>query len=53
MKQAQYVVVCLDCGGEVVQKFSGDEGWGICQECGAVEGDTEEITVEEYDERVG
>ncbi len=31
---------CIWCGGEVAQKFSGDEGWGICEECGTVEGDT-------------
>jgi len=34
---------CVECGGEVEQKFSGDEGWGFCNDCGIIEGDT--ITV--------
>ena len=34
---------CLECGGEVDQHFSGDEGWGICNDCGTIEGDTETI----------
>ncbi len=34
------IEICLDCGGEVEQKFSGDEGWGICNECGTIEGST-------------
>ncbi len=34
---------CLECGGEVEQRFSGDEGWGVCNECGTIEGNTETV----------
>lgn len=45
-----YVTMCMECGiGVVEQRFSGDEGWGICNECGAVEGGTKEVTWDEYD----
>ncbi len=36
----QEVNLCTDCGGDVVQHFAGDEGWGVCDDCGTVEGDT-------------
>ena len=30
--------ICNHCGGEVVEKFIGDEGWSVCLDCEAVEG---------------
>ena len=40
--------ICLECKGEVKQHFHGDEGWGVCEECGMVEGETEEVIDLEY-----
>ncbi len=34
------VSLCSGCDGVVVQHFAGDEGWGVCDDCGTVEGDT-------------
>jgi hypothetical protein len=31
---------CLECGGTVEQHFAGDEGWGICNDCSMIEGNT-------------
>lgn len=42
-QQFTEIARCLECGGEVWQEFSGDEGWGICNTCGEIEGDTETI----------
>ena len=43
------IQVCLECNGVVNQIFAGDEGWGVCEDCGAVEQDTLEMTEEEYE----
>ncbi len=45
------VQLCLECEqGEVNQVWIGDEGWGICEECGATEQSTKEVTIEEYEQ---
>ena len=45
------IEVCDMCEtGVVTQQFTGDEGWGVCEECGAVEQSTTEMTIEEYEE---
>jgi hypothetical protein len=32
------VPTCVDCGSfEIGEKWSGDEGWTICDDCGAIE----------------
>jgi hypothetical protein len=31
------VSVCRECHGHAEEKFSGDEGWTICNDCGAIE----------------
>lgn len=47
----RYLKLCLECEqGVVDQHFVGDEGWGVCDECGAVEGETEEVTEEEFEQ---
>jgi hypothetical protein len=51
MKSQRYISVCLDCGGETQEQFCGDEGWTVCQDCGTVEGDTEEMTIEEWENK--
>lgn len=36
--QFQEVEVCRECHGHAEEKFSGDEGWTVCDDCGMVEG---------------
>jgi len=44
------ILLCAEClTGEVVQHFSGDEGWGICSECNATEQEYYELTYEEME----
>ncbi len=44
--------VCMHCGCEVVERTIGTEGWSVCTGCETIEGDTEEITLEEYESRL-
>jgi hypothetical protein len=51
-RKQDYVRFCLECGEGEVQEISlGDEGWSFCDNCQTVEGDSEEITVEEWEAR--
>lgn len=43
------VTVCADCYGEIQMLHSGDECWNYCESCQQVEGNTTEITLEEYE----
>lgn len=43
--------VCKDCGSSVEERsHSGNDGYSKCQGCGIIEGETEIITLEEYEE---
>jgi len=41
--------VCDWCHGEVSEVGCGDEGWSVCQDCGATEAGDTEMTVSEYE----
>lgn len=43
------MTVCSYCYEEIEYKSAGDESWSYCKGCNQVEGDTEEITTEEYE----
>lgn len=44
------VAVCAVCGsGEIGEQGAGDEGWTVCQDCGAIEQGYNYITMEEYE----
>jgi hypothetical protein len=45
------VRVCAHCYEEIQVLNSGDEWWDYCEGCHQVEGDTVEITMEEYEAR--
>ena len=49
----EYITVCAYCGEAVEEvTYSCGNGWDgntVCQGCQAIEPDTEEITVEEYE----
>lgn len=49
--EPEYVTVCGECGGEVHEVSSGDEGVSVCSECQTIEGPTEEITLDEFEAR--
>jgi len=51
MKQDEEINVCLDCGFEVEERGFGNEGLSVCSGCGNIEGDSEYITIEEYERR--
>ncbi len=54
MKEKEYeetITVCKSCGEATEEKSIGDEGWTVCPGCKTIEGDTEEITLEEYENR--
>jgi rRNA maturation endonuclease Nob1 len=46
VKSQAYVTVCCGCGGEVVESRT---EVSVCTECGDVEGDTKEMTREEFE----
>jgi formamidopyrimidine-DNA glycosylase len=41
--------VCSECSEEIQAVSAGDESWDWCESCQQVEGDTETITLEEYE----
>lgn len=43
------VTVCAECREEIEGRSAGDESWSWCEGCQQVEGDTLEITMEEYE----
>lgn len=47
------ITVCAECGEATETKSAGDEFWTWCEGCQTVEGRTEEITMEEYEQRQG
>lgn len=45
------ILLCAEClTGHITNQFVGDEGWGVCEECGAVEQEYFELTYEELEE---
>jgi hypothetical protein len=53
MKNIEYIRVCGECHGPIVEEQCGDEGWSVCQYCGQVEGINYEVTAEEWDQMCG
>lgn len=47
------VRVCAECYEQIEVLRAGDEGWDYCENCHLTEGDTLEITTEEYEARHG
>lgn len=45
------ITVCSNCDEEIRTLTSGDEIWNYCEPCQQVEGDTETITIEEFEKR--
>ncbi len=45
------VTVCAECGGDIRALSTSDETWHVCEDCMQVEGQTCEITTEEYEAR--
>ena len=44
------VTLCKECDSDAVGGVSyGDEGWTVCDDCGAVEQGTYEVTLEEFE----
>lgn len=43
------ITVCSECMEQIEVKSAGDECWDYCEGCQQVEGNTEEITTEEYE----
>lgn len=41
--------ICTDCREEIKVLAAGDECWDYCENCHQIEGNTVEITEEEYD----
>ncbi len=41
--------VCAECLEQIESKSAGDESWDYCEGCHQVEGNTIEITTEEYE----
>lgn len=50
LKPKAMIRVCRFCLNEVHERWAGDEGLTVCDECETVEGPTKEITEEEYEE---
>jgi hypothetical protein len=42
-----YEYICGYCDGIIEFLSAGDEGWHICPECGAIEGDISERSIDE------
>lgn len=50
--ESEDVATCACCGSiEIGEKFSGDEGWTVCSDCGAVEQGYVYLTMSEAKER--
>lgn len=50
IKKEIEIPVCKMCqSSEISEKFSGDEGFTICDNCGAVEHGYDYLTEEEYE----
>jgi hypothetical protein len=43
------ITVCAECNEAIEIISRGDESWDYCENCHQVEGDTREITMEEYE----
>ena len=50
--EEETIEICVWCSEPVNEVFAGTEGWTVCTGCGAVEGDTKEITLEEYNKQI-
>lgn len=47
----ELIPVCHLCGSpEIGEKFSGDEGWTVCDNCGAVEQGYDYVTESELED---
>ena len=44
--------VCSGCGFPTEERFSGDEGWSVCENCGPVEGNTKYrfVNIDDWDD---
>lgn len=47
------ITVCADCYEQIETKSAGDESWSYCESCQQVEGNTLELTTEEYEAHHG
>lgn len=45
----EIVRVCADCHSEIVEVYSGDEGWSVCNGCQNVEQEIEEWSLERFE----
>lgn len=50
MKTKEMIRVCAFCCEEIKVLSAGDESWDYCEGCHQIEGDTAEITIEEYED---
>jgi hypothetical protein len=50
-EEQEMIRVCAHCCGEIRVMRTGDDWLDYCEGCQQVEGDTKEITVEEYEAR--
>jgi hypothetical protein len=46
---AEMIRVCCACHGAIEVVSAGDESWDVCEGCGQIEGNTVEITLDEYE----